>query len=268
MVDNAIRAQAHHDGKPPPAQEDVDKHLLTVHTRYDEVEDYAIPASGFELALVDKPKKTLGKNEANAGFFGANPRLKYTVPAGHLVAKMEATDPNTVRAVEAGGSVKDGKVVYPSLCTGRSPVTTLTIRGGKPQINELWGIPPCEYAIAGIPVVRHGEAVTSATAFGQGWDRSSCRPTKHIFYGLRRDDTAVHMLVINTKTQNLIDSAEVAGRLIRRGYVDVIKVDGGGSLEVHADTGDISTGGNRRICSSCRYPRVVAGPVPAAPTVM
>ncbi len=238
----------------------------TVYTNRDGIHDFAVPVGSFELVLVDKPKKSIGRNEANAGFFGANSKTGVTVPAGHFIGKMEATDSRTISALRSGGAdIANGRIVYKSVCTGSSPVTTLSVYNGAARMDERWGVHHQDYAIAGIPVIRNGRALRADEVFAQGWDRSSCRPTTHIFYGLKNDG-CIHMLVTNTKTGNFIESGELSNTLLRLGYTDVIKLDGGGSVEVHSDVIDISTGGNRRICTSCRFPRTVKGAKPQPPT--
>lgn len=210
-----------------------------------------VPVRDFGIQLVDKAKKTAySGNYCNAGFFGNynEGRDKFTLPVGHTVAAM-ATDNKWVNHYCAErGKLAAGKLVYAE--PGRTE-TTLFVRGGKADMGELSAPPEgCAYAIAGVPVLRQGQAVSWATAKAQGWEASSLYATWHIFAGYGQDRSRVTVAALRTTTGNLISSGEGAKKLAALGLREAIKVDGGGStiLKVGGKT-LVSTAGNRRLCT-------------------
>ena len=210
-----------------------------------------VPAKDFAVRLVDKAKKTAySGNYCNAGFFGNynEGRDKFTLPVGHTVATM-ATDNKWVNHYCAQrGKVSGGKVVYAE--PGRTE-TTLFIRGNLADMGEVSAPPEgCAYAIAGVPVLRQGKAVSWATAKAQGWEASSLYATWHIFAGYGQDRSKITVVALRTTTGNLIASGEGAKKLAALGLREAIKLDGGGStiLLVEGKT-PVCTAGNRRICT-------------------
>lgn len=210
-----------------------------------------VPAKDFGVRLVDKAKKTAySGNYCNAGFFGNynEGRDKFTLPVGHTAAAM-ATDNKWVNHYCAQrGKVSGGKLVYAE--PGRTE-TTLFIRGNLADMGEVSAPPEgCAYAIAGVPVLRQGKAVSWATAKAQGWEASSLYATWHIFAGYGQDRSRVTVVALRTTTGNLISSGEGAKKLAALGLREAIKLDGGGStiLRVSGKT-PVCTAGNRRICT-------------------
>lgn len=210
-----------------------------------------VPVKDFGICLVDKAKKTAySGNYCNAGFFGNynEGRDKFTLPVGHTVAAM-ATDNKWVNHYcGQRGKVTGGKLVYAE--PGRTE-TTLFIRGSKADMGELSAPPEgCAYAIAGVPVLRQGKAVSWAEARAQGWEASSLYATWHIFAGYGQDRSRVTVAALRTTTSNLISSGEGAKKLAALGLREAIKLDGGGStiLRVGGKT-PVCTAGNRRICT-------------------
>lgn len=235
----------------------------TTYTMRDGVHDFAVPVSAFSLELIDKEKEDCGENYANAGYFGkygAEP--EYKLPAGHLVANFTATDSRTKASVEERGSIVDGKMRFDSFSFDyfnpfyQKTVSVLLVKDGAAVIQEVQGLPECDYAVAGIPVLRNGKKVTSAQALAQGWDKSSLRATYHIFVGLKGDGR-VHVLGMKTSASNLLDSGEVADTLLPYGYTDILKLDGGGSYIIRTNLVSAATSENRRICSIIRMGPVV-----------
>lgn len=210
-----------------------------------------VPVRDFAVRLVDKAKKTAySGNYCNAGFFGNynEGRDRFTLPVGHTVAAM-ATDNKWVNHYCAQrGKVSGGKVVYAE--PGRTE-TTLFIRGGNADMGELSAPPEgCAYAIAGVPVLRQGKAVSWATAKAQGWEASSLYATWHIFVGYGQDRSRVTVVALRTTTGNLISSGEGAKKLAGLGLREAIKLDGGGSTILRArGKTPVCTAGNRRICT-------------------
>ena len=235
----------------------------TTYTMRDGVHDFAVPVSAFALELIDEEKEDCGENYVNAGYFGkygADP--EYTLPAGHLVANFTAADSRTRKSVEERGSIVDGKMRFDSFGFDyfnpfyQKAVSVLLVKDGAAAIQEVQGLPECDYAVAGIPVLRNGKKVTSAQALAQGWDKSSLRATYHIFVGLKGDGR-IHVLGMKTSASNLLDSGEVADTLQPYGYTDILKLDGGGSYIIKTNLVSAATSENRRICSIIRMGPVV-----------
>lgn len=235
----------------------------TTYTMRDGVHDFAIPVSAFAIELIDREKEDCGENYANAGYFGrygADP--EYTLPAGHLVANFTATDSRTKASVEERGSIVDGKMRFDSFGFDyfnpfyQKSVSVLLVKDGDAAIQEVQELPACDYAVAGVPVLRGGKKVTSVQALAQGWDKSSLRATYHVFVGLKGDGR-IHVLGMQTKTANLLDSGEAADTLLPYGYTDVLKLDGGGSYVIKTNLVSAATAENRRICSIIRMGQVV-----------
>lgn len=210
-----------------------------------------VPVRDFAVRLVDRTKKTAySGNYCNAGFFGNynEGKDKFTLPVGHTVATM-ATDNKWVKHYcGQRGKVAGGKLVYAE--PGRTE-TTLFVRGNVADMGEVSAPPEgCAYAIAGVPVLRRGKAVSWATAKAQGWEASSLYATWHIFAGYGQDRSRVTVVALRTTTGNLVASGEGAKKLAALGLTEAIKLDGGGStiLKVGGKT-PVCTAGNRRICT-------------------
>ena len=210
-----------------------------------------VPVKDFAVRLVDKAKKTAySGNYCNAGFFGNynEGRDKFTLPVGHTVATMETDNKWVNHYCKERGKVSGGKLVYAE--PGRTE-TTLFVRAGCADMGEVSAPPEgCAYAIAGVPVLRQGRAVSWAEARAQGWEASSLYATWHIFAGYGQDRSKITVVAFKTTTGNLISSGEGAKKLAALGLTDAIKLDGGGStiLRVGGKT-PVCTAGNRRICT-------------------
>lgn len=221
------------------------------YTKSGSVHIVEVPVKDFAVRLVDKAKKSAySGNYCNAGFFGNyNEGMDgFTLPAGHTVSTFEAASKWAKYYCAQRGKLTDGKLIYAD--PGKTE-TTLFTRGGKADMGELSAPPEgCDYAIAGVPVLRNGKAVSWATARAQGWEASSLYATWHIFAGYGKDRSKILVAAIKTTTGNLISSGEGAKKLAALGMTDGIKLDGGGStiLTVSGKT-PVSTAGNRRICT-------------------
>lgn len=168
----------------------------TTYTMRDGVHDFAVPVSAFTLELIDEEKEDCGENYVNAGYFGkygADP--EYTLPAGHLVANFTAADSRTRKSVEERGSIVDGKMRFDSFGFDyfnpfyQKAVSVLLVKDGAAAIQEVQGLPECDYAVAGIPVLRNGKKVTSAQALARDGINPACgRPT--IFLWASRETAA------------------------------------------------------------------------------
>ena len=210
-----------------------------------------VPVKDFGVRLVDKAKKSAySGNYCNAGFLGNynEGKDKFTLPVGHTVATMETDNKWVNHYCGQRGKVTGGKLVYAE--PGRTE-TTLFVRGNLADMGEVSAPPEgCAYAIAGVPVLRQGKAVSWATAKAQGWEASSLYATWHIFAGYGQDRSKITVVALRTTTGNLIASGEGAKKLAALGLREAIKVDGGGStiLRVGGKT-PVCTAGNRRICT-------------------
>ena len=132
-------------------------------------------------------------------------------------------------------------------------VSTLLISGGKARVEEIRTVPEgTDYAVSGIPVLRAGKACTTAQAKGQGWDTSPLRATWHTLVGLKGDGK-IYVMGWQSRTANLLDSGEAARVFRGLGFVDVLKLDGGGSYYQSRDGAVSKTAENRRINSVLRW---------------
>lgn len=210
-----------------------------------------VPVKDFAVRLVDKAKKTAySGNYCNAGFFGNynEGKDKFTLPVGHTVAAMVTDNKWVNHYCAQRGKVSGGKLVYAEPCRTE---TTLFVRGNLADMGEVSAPPEgCAYAIAGVPVLRQGKAVSWATAKAQGWEASSLYATWHIFAGYGQDWSKITVVALRTTTGNLIASGEGAKKLAALGLREAIKLDGGGSTILRAGgKTPVCTAGNRRICT-------------------
>lgn len=235
-----------------------------------------VPVEQFRVVYYDGKKKSMRENRCTGGFFGSfkEGKERFTFPAGHTVCDYEATQDLTRRYCEAWGSLRDGKFFLNSGAHEymnpfyRKSVTTLTVAGGRAQVNDLTDLDfSCDYAISGVPVMRGGEDVKFKTYVkGQGWTGAELRATWHVFLGLKEAcaDT-IYVLAMKTKTSNLIYSAEAYKKLKGLGFHDVIKLDGGGSFHWNAGGKKVTTVENRHICTVIDMGQAGANPY-AAPS--
>lgn len=220
-----------------------------------------VPAKDFRVILTDEKKKSMGRNRCNAGFFGPfkEGAERFTLPVGHLVADFSATSEITRHYCEERGKFNGGKFRFDSCAWGQvnvnplhgKAVTTLVVADGWATVSDLTAVPACDYAIAGIPIVRGWEDVKyDPYVKGQGWDVSSLRATWHIFVGIKSvTDNKVFVMAAKTTSGNMVLSAEAFRKFKALGFRDVIKLDGGGSTYFNAAGNVVSTLENRRICT-------------------
>ena len=247
----------------------------TTYTTYDGVHDFAVPVSAFTLELIDADKNNCGQNYVNAGYFGnySEGLEPFTLPSGHLVANLTASSQWVRHYIKERGKLDGDKAIFDSFSWSflnpfyQKEVSVLLVKGGVAYIQEVQELPACDFAVAGVPVLRGGKKTTTGQALAQGWDKSSLRATCHIFVGLNGDGR-VHVLGLQTKAANLLDSGEVGNLLAAHGYTDVIKLDGGGSYIIRSDVANADTSGSRRICSIIRMGPVVKGDVIVPPGEM
>ena len=214
------------------------------------------PVSRFKILMVDKFKLSCGEDTANAGFFGPYHEGKdeFTLPAGHLVCDNEATSKWIQFYGEKRGNFVNGKSRYDAAkgiagdnLTGKT-ISTLVIKDGKASIIDIATLPECDYAICGVPVLRNGgDCKWGAYVTKQGWSAGTVRATWHTFVGVKDDPTVVWVIGMKTTTDNMVKTSEAFNAFKALGFVDVIKVDGGGSFYFN-DGGNITaTEENRRI---------------------
>lgn len=215
-----------------------------------------VPVSRFAIKMVDKAKKSCGENTANAGFFGnyTEGGEPFTLPVGHLVCDYAADSAHTLYYCKERGkfngekfSFDNGAWKYNNPLYG-TDISTLVIKDGKASIVDTVELPEADYAISGIPVMRHGEDCKWDTYVSkQGWVASNVRATWHTFVGIKNDPTVVYVIGMNTTSANLVKSSEAYNAFKALGFRDVIKLDGGGSFYLNEAGSVTATSENRRI---------------------
>lgn len=217
-----------------------------------------VSVKDFKIVLVDTYKKNSPKNSCNAGFFGnyQEDGSSFTLPVGHLVCDYDASSSYTKKYCTERGKFNGKKFVFDS---GSFPYrnvfceksqSTLCISKNVANITETKHVSnSCDYAIAGVPIIRNGMDVTFSTFVkAQGWDNSTLYATWHTFVGIKENNAKnIYAIGMKTTTSNMITSAEAFRQLSVFGFKDVIKLDGGGSFYFNADGSIESTVGNRRI---------------------
>ena len=215
-----------------------------------------VPIEDFKIVMCDSKKKSAANRDfVNAGFFGnfAENGSKFTLPVGHLVCDYDADSEWVEHYCKQRGPLvgtKYGHDVnsYPNQFKGKV-VSTFVIQGGRASIKDLAALPPCDYAISGIPVMCDGKDIKfDPYVIGQGWEASSLYATWHTFIGLKEDDKIIYVMGMKTTTGNMIRSAEAFKKFKALGMRDVIKLDGGGSFIMNVGGKNVaSTLENRRI---------------------
>ena len=228
-----------------------------------------VPIKDFRIMMCDTKKKSAAKeNYVNAGFFGlfAEGGQKFTLPVGHLVCDYDADSKWVEHYCKQRGSLVGTKYShdtnrYPNQFKGMS-VSTLVIQGGEANIEDLKELPPCDYAISGIPVMRTGQDIKfDPYVLSQGWDASSLYATWHTFVGLKKDKKLIYIMGMKTTSGNMIKSAEAYRKFKSLEMYDVIKLDGGGSFIMNVDGKNVaSTLENRKINTIITF-----GPKPKNP---
>lgn len=229
--------------------------MRTVYTMRDGVQIAAITVSQFRVVLADTGKRDFDGNCANGGFFGTyhEDGQAFTLPAGHVAADYGANCPYTAKYCLERGKFDGVKFSFDASAWGYQnqfygkSVSTLMVRGCSAEIRAVKTLPKCDYAIAGVPVIRDGKAVLFTDAKKEGWDASVLYATYHVFLGLKGDGM-VYVMGMKTKTGNLLTSGEAFHKFRPMGFTDVIKLDGGGSYYFRFGKAT-ATSGNRRICT-------------------
>lgn len=216
--------------------------------------------SNISVKLVDKGKRDINESHyVNAGFFGVYNAERFTLPVGHLIADYEADSANTQAACKERGTFDNGRFrfdcgswAYDNAMHGKA-VTTLVLKNGRASVVDLTHAPElgeCDYAVSCIPIMRDGKDVKWKTYVSpQGWGADSLRATLHPFIGIKEDPSIVYIMAWESKSDNLIYSAEAFEVFSAMGFRDVIKLDGGGSTILVDGGREQATVGNRRINS-------------------
>lgn len=218
-----------------------------------------VPVGDFRVRLIDANKRSITGNGCNAGFFGNYKEggQPFTLPVGHLVCDVDTTGKWALHYCGQRGHISGKKLTLPSgtwdgAFYGKA-ATTLLLQGGRARMEELRTLPAgLDYAIPGVPILRGGAAVSMAEARAQGWDASSLYATRHVFLGLK-DSGTVYAMGYKTRTGNLVSSGEAARLFKGMGFVDVLKLDGGGSYYFRAGGEVQATLGSRRICTALDF---------------
>lgn len=194
------------------------------------------PVAGVKIKMTDKPKRASAKkNFVNAGFFGYNKTTKHTGPVSMLRCDRD-DDSNIGAAVLRECTVLQKKLThqtqsYDAQFFGKFQ-TALILKDGRASIAEIKSVPTdCDYAIAGVPIMRNGADVPFyGFVTSQGWDASTVYATWHIFVGLKDNDAStLYIMGMKTKTTNMIRSSEAYKVFKAMGFKNVMKLDGGGS---------------------------------------
>lgn len=210
-----------------------------------------IPVSRFKLIMYDGPKRDMGPNRCNAGYFGKyhEGKHEFTLPVGHHVGDYAVSDEITDFYCRSRGTVENGKFrfdsgnwSYMNEFYGKA-LSTLVVDNGVATVNNLIHAPTeCDYAISGYPIIRRGAAVPKSYAYEQGWGDGSTYKTSHVFLCLDKPKAdTIHLVGLNA-------SAETAKKKLNDFY-DVIKLDGGGSFYMDVNGKKKSTAGFRRVFS-------------------
>lgn len=235
-----------------------------------------VPVSDFRITMVDcKKRSAADRNYCNAGYFGVfkGSNGNFTLPVGHLVCDFDAPAETKKYCSERGKfngkkyTFNATSFFYANQFYGKA-LSTLMISGGKAKIAEIKDPSGYDYAITGVPIMRGGNDVKFATDVkNQGWDGSVLYGTWHIFAGLKSDASKVYMIGMKTCTSNMVTSAEAYQKFKALGFIDVIKLDGGGSFVLNIyDKFITGTSENRRINTIITFCAPDKNPYPV-PTV-
>ena len=218
-----------------------------------------VPVSDFSVVMCDSAKKSAAKsNYCNAGFFANynEGKDKFTLPVGHTVCDFKASSAHTKKYCRERGTFSgdkyrfdSGKFNYMNQFYGKA-VSTLVVRNGEAAIGDIKTLPEnVSYALSGVPIMKNGGDIKfKPYVVGQGWDASPLYSTWHIFVGLKDTRKTIYVMGMRTRTGNMITSAEAYKKFKALGFVDVIKLDGGGSFHLNVNGKAVaSTMGNRRI---------------------
>lgn len=242
-----------------------------------------VPVTNCEFLVVNKAKKqAANKNYANLNYFGSNFARKLTIPVSFLkcnVAEELKSNQDLMSCFTYDS--KKNKYVHNNTYSwdtqfNHKKQSALIIQDGKAEVKEVSVLPnDCDFAVGGIPVIRHGEDVIFKTeVLPQGWTGGELYGTYHTMIGLKDDPTMLYIIGMKTTSANMITSAEAYRKLKPLGFKDVLKMDGGGSHCINYNGKIISASSeNRRINAIIQFagaaitpPSTTANPY-IAPTV-
>lgn len=221
----------------------------------------SVSPAQFSVELVDMEKGGISGSFANAGYFSNYSEQKepFTLPAAHLRADYKASSPWSEKYCKERGCFDGDRFTFDSHDWSydnpfyRKSITTLLVGDGKAEIQEVDAVPEwADYAVSGIPLLRNGQAVAQADILSQGWDTSPLRATWHTVVGLKGDGQ-IYVMGWKSATSNLVTSGEAATAFRSMGFVDAIKLDGGGSFAFQTAQSGQKTSENRRINSVLRF---------------
>jgi len=227
----------------------------------DDIHILEIPYKEFSIKYWDKPKKTsLIKNYFNLGFFAGNCKnpdgTTFSLPVANLVCDIEESEikPYVLNFLKKG-KIENNKLWFNLAANDGSQfkqkvVSTLVIDNNGPHIaryesvssDPKWGV---TYAISGAPVIKNGQQVNWSEVAIEGWDTSIYRATWHGFLGIKNN--TIYYIAFETKTSNLF-TGEAYTKLKKYNFIDVIKLDAGGSFIFDCDGKNVAvTNENRQI---------------------
>lgn len=210
----------------------------------------------FGLAYHDIGKKDGVYGEyVNGGFFGyfTEGGIDFTLPVGNLVCNISQRKLSAPAKKYLGHRIERGKLRW--YCNHNhttqfwnKKVSTLVVPAkGKPYIDDMVEPPAdCQFAISGIPTVRHGDDVDFYNYVkAQGWDEGAVYGTYHTWLGIR--DGEIWVITGKTTAPNFIYGMEFWKKVSQEGFDDIICVDGGGSYYRRVGGKVQATSGNRAI---------------------
>ena len=215
----------------------------------------------FSIELVDMAKGEITGSFANAGYFGNYTEKgdPFTLPVAHLRADYKASSPWSEKYCKERGSFEGDRFTFDSHDWSygnpfyQKKITTLLVGDGKAEVHEVDTVPEwADYAVSGIPLLRGGQAVPMEDILDQGWDASPMRATWHTVVGLKGDGK-IYAMGWQSSSSNLVTSGEAASEFRDMGFVDVVKLDGGGSFSFQTAQEGKKTSENRRINSVLRF---------------
>ena len=225
-----------------------------------------IPASSVKFTITNALKNSAAKqNYANANFFSASKDKTLTVPVSLLKADITAAAAKNATLMKYLTKTADGKYIHladkTDLQFNGKKQTTLYIANGHVYVKELNKIPDnCEYAVAGIPIMRNAKDVPfNSFVKTQGWDGSELYATWHTFLGIKSNDTELYIMSLKTNTYNMVKTSEAYKKFKALGFTEVLKLDGGGSHIFNVNGKIVSScGSNRRISAIVEFAGTIA----------
>lgn len=214
---------------------------------YNGIKILKIPVNKFKIKYIDssiKNYKNLPITCFNLGYFAGfktDTNKYFTLPVANLVADIDISNFNSeVKSYLEERPIENNKIYWSCNVNAGNQfrnknVSTLIINfDNTVKIEKINSINSnhTKYAVSGAPIITNKEIDKSYRS--EGWDTSIARPTGHGFLGVK-DNKYIYYFTMNTSSKNLFDSGEVYEVIKDFGFINLIKVDGGGSLYYRLD---------------------------------